>query len=186
VPMDWEGRNFRKVDGGHAFFPYGPLSRGYIVDDAKKAELIVFIKRLDRSLAVVLIAAAAGWWISGSDGMWMGVALVVLPLTVYYELTIRRMLAGVPRTDNRRTLSEQLRATADVMPSFAIYLVLIGGFFITAGDIFFIYQSTRDGDLRGLLLFALAFPIFTLFLLLIVRLLQLKHSRRNLSDHPAS
>jgi hypothetical protein len=126
--MDWEERNFRKVDGGHAFFPYGPLSRGYIVDDAKKAELIVFIKRLDRSLAVVLIAAAAGWWISGSDGMWMGVALVVLPLTVYYELTIRRMLAGVPRTDNRRTLSEQLRATADVMPSFAIYLVLIGGF----------------------------------------------------------
>jgi hypothetical protein len=38
--MDWEERNFKKVDGGHVFFPYGPFSRGYIVDDAKKAELI--------------------------------------------------------------------------------------------------------------------------------------------------
>ena len=74
--MDWEERNFKKVDGGHVFFPYGILSRGYIVDDAKKAELIAFIKRLNRSWPVFLIAAAAGWWIAGADGLWMGVGLV--------------------------------------------------------------------------------------------------------------
>ena len=33
------------------FFPYGTLSRGYIIDDAKKAELIAFIKRLKPLMA---------------------------------------------------------------------------------------------------------------------------------------
>ncbi|MGA8412574.1 MAG: hypothetical protein WB756_12515 [Xanthobacteraceae bacterium] len=85
------------------FFPYGTLSRGYIVDDAKKAELIAFIKRLNRSwLPVILIAGAAGWWISGADGLWIGVLLVALPFTAYYQLRVRRTLAGLPRTDNRR------------------------------------------------------------------------------------
>jgi len=72
------------------------------------------------------------------------------------------------------------------MPSFAIYVALVGIFFITAGDVFFIYESLRDRDVRGLLLFAVALPIFALSLLLTVRLLQLRYSRRNLSDHPAS
>ena len=184
--MDWEERNFKKVDGGHVFFPYGPFSRGYIVDDAKKAELIAFIKRLNRSWPVFLIAAVAGWWIAGADGLWMGVGLVALPFTAYYQLRVRRTLAGLPRTDNRRTFSEQLRATAAAMPSFVIYLALVGIFFITAGDVFFIYESLRDRDFRGLLLFAVALPIFALSLLLTVRLLQLRYSRRNLSDHPAS
>lgn len=105
MDWDWVESKFRKVDGGHAFFPYGPFSRGYIVDDAKKAELVAFIKRLNRSWPVILIAAAAGWWISGNDGMWIGGALVALPLAVYQELTTRRMLAGAPRTDNLRAIA---------------------------------------------------------------------------------
>jgi hypothetical protein len=185
--MDWEERNFQKVDGGHAFYPYGTLSRGYIVDDAKKAELIAFIKRLNRSwLPVILIAAAAGWWIAGADGFWMGVLLVALPPTAYYHLRVRRTLADLPRTDKRRTFSEQFRSTADAMPSFAIYVILVGFFFITAGDVFFIYESLRDRDVRGLLLPAVALPMFALALLLSVRLLQLRYSRWNLSDHSAS
>ena len=185
--IDWEERNFKKVDGGHVFFPYGSLSRGYIVDDAKKAELIAFIKRQNRSwLPVILIAAAAGWWIAGDDGFWMGVLLVGLPFTAYYQVRVRRTLAGLPRTDDRRTFSEQFRATADAMPSFAIYAALVGSLLLTAYDAFFIYEGLRDRELHGLLLFAVALPMFALSLLLIVRLLQLKYSRRNLSDHPAS
>jgi hypothetical protein len=116
----------------------------------------------------------------------MGVLLVGLPFTAYYQVRVRRTLAGLPRTDDRRTFSEQFRATADAMPSFAICLLLVGFFFLTAGDVFFIYESLRDRDVRGLLLPAVALPMFALALLLSVRLLQLRYSRRNLSDHPAS
>ena len=184
--LNWEQRNFRKVDGGHIFFPYGALSRGYIVDDAKKAELIAFFKRLNRLWPLMLIAAAAGWWIADFDGLMLGVLLVSLPLMGYYDLTIRRTLADVPRTDVRRPFAEQMRATADAMPRLAIYVALLGTLLITAGDVFFIYESARDHDLAGLMLPALALPIFAGSLLLTVRLLQLRHWRRNLSNHPAS
>jgi hypothetical protein len=76
--VPWEERYFTKTDGGHVFFPYGALSfrRGYIVDDAKKAELIALLKRLNRSsLPLMLIAAVAGWWIAGADGLWLGLGL---------------------------------------------------------------------------------------------------------------
>ena len=98
----------------------------------------------------------------------------------YYDLTIRRTLADVPRTDVRRPFAEQLRATADVMPSFAIYVALLGTFLITAGDVFFIYESARDHDLAELVLPLLALPFFAGSLLLTVRLAQIKHARRNL------
>jgi hypothetical protein len=181
VLMDWEERNFKKVDGGHVFFPYGPFSRGYIVDDAKKAELIAFIKQLNRSWPVFLIAAAAGWWIAEADGLWMGAGLVALPFTAYYQLRVRRTLAGLPRTDNRRTFSEQLRATADAMPSFCHLRGTGRHLFHNSWRRLFFYESLRDRDVRGLLLFAVALPIFALSLLLTVRLLQLRYSRRNLS-----
>jgi hypothetical protein len=187
--MDWRERNFKKVDSGHAFFPYGAFSRGYLVDDAKKEELIAFIKRLDGSsvLIVIAVAAAAGWWIAGTvDGAWLGVGLIALPLAIYRHVKLQRALAGLPRTDARRTFSEQLRATSNTMPSLAIYVALVATFLITAGDVFFIYESLRDRDVHGLLLFAAALPIFALSLLLSVWLLYLKHSRRNLSDHSVS
>jgi hypothetical protein len=181
--MDWHERNFKKVDGGHAFFPYGPFSRGYLVDDAKKEELVSFDRRLDRSLVLIVVAAVAGWWIARTvDGAWLGVLLIALPLAVYRHLRLRRALAGLPRTDARRTFSEQLRAASNAMPSLAIYAALVATFLITAGDVFFIYESLRDRDVRGLRLPAVALPIFALSLLLCVRLLHLRHSRRNLND----
>ena len=77
--LNWEQRNFRKVDGGHIFFPYGALARGYIVDDAKKAELIAFFKRLNRLWPLMLIAAAAGWWIADFDGLMLGCCWYLCP-----------------------------------------------------------------------------------------------------------
>ncbi len=99
-----------------------------------------------------------------------GVGLIAVPGTAYYQFTLRRALAGMPRTDHRRTFSDQLRATADAMPSFAIYVALAAIFFVTAVDVFFIYESVSDRDMGGVLLFA----IFTLLLLLTGRLLYLK------------
>jgi hypothetical protein len=184
-----EERYFTKIDGGHVFFPYGALSfrRGYIVDDAKKAELIALLKRLNRSsLPLMLIAAVAGWGIAGADGLWLGLGLIALPGMVYYQFTVRRLLAGMPRTDHRRELSEQLRATADAVPSYAIYVALAAILFVTVIDAFFIYGSVRNRDVGGVLLFAISLPIFTLLLLLTARLFYLKGSRRNLSGNPPS
>jgi hypothetical protein len=184
--MDWRERNFNRVDGGHAFFPYGPFGRGYLVDDARKAELIAFDRRIDHSSVVIVIAAAAGWWIAGTvDGAWFTAGLLALPLAVYRHLGLRRLVAGLPRTDSRRTFSEQLNAAAHAMPRLGIYAALVVTLLITAGDVFFIYESLRDDDVRGLLWPAIAFPIFAFSVLLSVRLLHLRCERRTVSDHPA-
>ena len=62
------------------------------------------------------------------------------------------------------------------MPSLAIYAALVATFLITAGDVFFVYESLRDRDIHGLLLPAVALPVFTLSLLSSVRLLHLKRA----------
>jgi hypothetical protein len=101
------------------------------------------------------------------------VGLVALPLAVYHHLRLCRALAGLPRTDARRTFSEQLRAASNTMPSLAIYAAVVATFLIAAGDFFFIFENFRDRNVHGLLLPAVARPIFALSLLLSVRLLHL-------------
>ena len=173
--MGWADRYFQTASSDHIFFPNSCFSKGYVVNDTKKTELVALVSRRDGfAFLISLTAAIIGGWFFGEYGFWGGVLLAVLPLGLYYRIGMRRLLAGVPRTEHRRTLAEQLRATAIALPATAVYAMLFLFLIGTVGDAFFVYEHMKDGDYYGLSYASAEFAVFAVMLFVIVRVVQFR------------
>jgi hypothetical protein len=140
---------FKPVAGGYVFQPpslFWPFtrSRGYLVNEAQKAEFAACLRRQRRRvflLIVVYVLIVLGLMgaVGGSDSalrmssaefiaIVTVTALAVVPIAIlphiYLMRTLRPLLAGLPHTDERITFGDQLNSLAAAMSG---KLLLIGG-----------------------------------------------------------
>jgi hypothetical protein len=174
---------FKPVAGGYVFQPPSlcwpfTRSRGYLVNEAQKAELAACLRRQRRRIFVLLVVyvlivlglmTAVG--MSGSAARIPSVELVVIvtvtalavvPIVilphVYLMRSMRPLLADLPRTDERITVSDQLHSLAGAISGKLLALGGIGGGMMTIGNIVSIVDAIAE-DRGGSKLY---WPIFGL------------------------
>jgi uncharacterized Tic20 family protein len=151
---------FKAVAGGYVFQPPSLLwpftrSRGYLVNEDKKAELAVCLRRQRRQVlfmvvayvllvsALTLAASLSGAIQSISSGEFVAIgalmALAVVPIVIvpHFQLlrTLRPLLAGVPPTDERISFGEQLHGLAGAISGKLLILGGVGGAMMVIGNL---------------------------------------------------
>jgi hypothetical protein len=174
---------FKPVAGGYVFQPPSlswPFARqrGYLVNEAQKAELADCLRRQRRQiflLLVVYVLIVLGLMVAFgmSDARlrissWAFIAIVtvtalaVIPIVIVPHISlvrsIRPLLAGLPRTDERITVGDQLRSLAAAISGKLLLLGGIGGGTMIIGNIVSIVDAVA-GDRGGFRLYG---PIFGL------------------------
>jgi len=98
--------SFEKRDGRWIFYPYGILSRGFIVaDDKQRIQLQRFVKR---SFLLVAVALFLPLVTVGSNFT----ALTGPPVLLWYVLAERRLTRGLPLATKRLSLNDRFRTQA--------------------------------------------------------------------------
>jgi len=98
--------SFEERDGRRIFYPYGVLSRGFILaDDRKHVQVRRFVKRY------LLIAAVALFLPCVTVGPGFA-ALTVPPMLLWYTLAVRRLTRGLPFAQERLALLDSIRQHA--------------------------------------------------------------------------
>jgi hypothetical protein len=161
---------FKPVAGGYVFQPPSLLwpfarSRCYLVNEAQKAELADCLRRQRRQnllllvvyvlIVLVLMVAVE---LSGSSVRIPSVefivivivtALAVVPIVIlphaYLMRSIRPLLAGLPRTDERITVGDQLRSLAAAISGKLLLLGGISGGTMIIGNIVSIVDAIAEG-----------------------------------------
>ena len=174
---------FKPVAGGYVFQPpslFWPFarSRGYLVNEAQKAELADCLRRQRRQIFLLLVVyvliVMALMVTAGLSGFAVRIpsvefivivtvtALAVFPIVilphVYLMRGIRPLLAGLPRTDERITGGDQLRSLAAAISGKLLLLGGIGGGMTIIGNIVSIVDVIAE-DRGGSRLY---WPIFGL------------------------
>ncbi len=174
---------FKPVAGGYVFQPPSlswpfASSRGYLVNEAQKAELAACLRGQRRRiffLLVVYVLIVLGLMVavgmSGSAPRIPSVefiaivtvtALAVVPIVIVPHIslvrTMRPLLADLPRTDERITLGDQLHSLAGAISGKLLALGGIGGGMMTIGNIVSIVDAIAE-DRAGSRLY---WPIFGL------------------------
>jgi hypothetical protein len=140
---------FKPVAGGYAFQPPSlrwPFGRSpcYLVNEDQKAELIACLRRQrQQTFFVVMVFALAGMGFAVAlaiAGPGTGISpvgfvvvltltlLAVIPIAILPQIKLMRdiapLLAGLPRTDERITLGDQLHTLAAAI---SVPLLVLGG-----------------------------------------------------------
>jgi hypothetical protein len=174
---------FKPVAGGYIFQPPSlcwPFARspGYLVNEAQKTEFLACLRRQRRQVFLLLVVyALIGLGLSVVAGMtgaalristaqFIAVltvtALAVVPIAILPHIhlmrTMRPLLAGLPRTDERITLRDQLRSLSAAISGRLLVLGGIGGGMMIIGNIVSIVDAIAE-DRGG---FKLFWPIFGL------------------------
>jgi hypothetical protein len=174
---------FKQVAGGYVFQPPSlswpfARSRGYLVNEAQKAELTDCLRRQRRQIFLLLVAyvliavgltvtvglSASAVRIPGAEFIVIVTvtALAVVPIVIlphfYLMRSIRPLLTGLPRTDERITVGDQLRSLAVAISGKLLLLGGIGGGTMIIGDIVSIVDAIAE-DRAGSRLYG---PIFGL------------------------
>jgi hypothetical protein len=173
---------FKPVAGGYVFQPpslYWPFarSRGYLVNEAQKAELADCLRRQRRRIFLLVVVYVFGFGLTAAVGMSGGgqrispvgfiaiVAVTVLAAVliaivphIYLMRTLRPLIADLPRTDERITLRDQLHSLAAAISVKLLWLGGIGGGLMIIGNIVSIVDAIAQGR-AGSKLF---WPIFGL------------------------
>jgi len=174
---------FKPFAGGYVFQPpslYWPFARqrGYLVNEAQKAELADCLRRQRRQiflLLVVYVLIVLGLTVAFgmSDAhlqisSWIFIAIVtvtalaVIPIVIGPHISLvrsmRPLLAGLPRTDERITVGDQLASLATAISGRLLLLGGIGGGMMIIGNIVSIVDAIAE-DRRGFRLYG---PIFGL------------------------
>jgi hypothetical protein len=194
---------FKPTAGGYVFQPPSLLwpfvrPRGFVVDAAQKAVLAALLRRQRRLIllvvvAYVLIGLALGVAIAMlavaqrlSPAELVAVAavtvLAVIPIVIaphlYLVRAMRPLLANLPRTDERITVSEQLQSLAGAISVKLLWLGGIGGVMMIIGNIANLAEVISEGragsrlygPLFGLLIGALLTSYFVYLAVLRSRL----------------
>lgn len=98
--------SFEERDGRWIFYPYGILSRGFVLaNNEKHVQLRRFVKRHLVIVAVALFVPA----VTVGPAF---VALTVPPMLLWYALAVRRLTRGLPFAQERLALRDNIRAHA--------------------------------------------------------------------------
>jgi hypothetical protein len=160
---------FKPVAGGYVFQPpslYWPFARspGYLVNEARKAELAACLRRQRRQiflLLVVYVLIVLGFMATvGISGRALRIpsaefiaimavtALAVVPIAIaphiYLMRTMRPLLADLPRTDERITLHDQFHSLAAAISGRLLVLGGIGGGLMIIGNIVSIVDAIAE------------------------------------------
>ena len=123
-------------DGQQIFYPWGVLSRGYIVPSAHEHE------RFHREIKLYLVSAfvfiivvvASGGWIGGVLGAWIGGVIVLSIFFIPYVLWVRHRCRPLIQTNVKLTVSESYTDQARAQSTFILWLLEISSLvFVLAG-----------------------------------------------------
>jgi uncharacterized membrane protein len=173
---------FKPVAGGYVFQPpslYWPFARarGYLVNEAQKAELADCLRRQRRRIFLLIVVYVIGFGLTAAFGLSGGgqrispvgfiaivmvtvlaVILIAIVPHIYLMRTLRPLIADLPRTDERITLRDQLHSLAAAISGKLLVLGGIGGGLMIIGNIVSIVDAIAQ-DRAGSTLF---WPIFGL------------------------
>ncbi len=174
---------FKPVAGGYVFQPpslFWPFSRsrGYLVNEAQKAELAACLRRQRRLIFLLIIAyVLIGLGLTTAIGMWGApgrispvefiaivtvTALAAVPIVIvphiYLVRSLRPLIAELPRSDERITVGDQFRRLAAAVSVPLLLLGGIGGGLMIIGNIVSIVDVIAE-DRGGSKLY---WPIFGL------------------------
>jgi hypothetical protein len=137
----WEDLWFKRVPEGWIFRAPKPWilsrQRHYLVSESQKKEIIAFFSQVSWRFIIVVglfgVIVVAVWALAVSlvpSQMTFSITIVFSFLAGYlvnthFWLPLRPLLAGAPRTTERITLSELLRARAAIMPLPQLILVTL-------------------------------------------------------------
>jgi len=202
--------SFKPVAGGYVFQSPNPWifarPRYYLVNEAQKAQIMQRMGRW-RLLNVALLATTFGlffwiiWWpatfarlFPPATQLGMGfyipvmalvMTLVVLPLVavphIYLMRALRPLLAGVPVTNERITVAEQLPKIAAPVSGLLLAIGLVGGLAMMVGSALMLLDAFLEGHLARSLLVAMPLLVvgglLTGYFVYLIRLkVQLKRS----------
>jgi hypothetical protein len=160
---------FKPVAGGYVFQPpslYWPFarSRGYLVNEAQKAELMACLRRQRRRIFLLLMVYVFGFGLTVAVGasvsaqlmspLWfiaivlvtvLAVVLIAIVPHIYLMRTLRPLIADLPRTDERITLRDQLHSLAAAISGKLLLLGGIGGGLMIIGNIVSIVDVIAEG-----------------------------------------
>jgi hypothetical protein len=173
---------FKPVAGGYVFQPpslYWPFarSRGYLVNEAQKAELAACLRRQRRRVFLLIVVYVFGFGLTAAVGIssagprispvgfiaivlvtLLAVVLIAIVPHIYLMRTLRPLIADLPRTDERITLGDQFHSLAAAISGKLLWLGGIGGGMMIIGNIVSIVDVIAEGRDGSKLLW----PIFGL------------------------
>jgi hypothetical protein len=184
---------FKPVADGFVFQPPGLLwpftrSRGYLVNAAQKAGLAACLRRQRKRVFFLLVAyvlIVLGFTLAvGMSGSAQQIpseefiaivivaALAVVPIVIaphiYLVRTMRPLLAGLPRADERITLADQFQSLATAISGRLLVLGGVGGGIMVLGNLVQLIDAIAEdrdgfklyGPLFGVLIGALLTSYF--------------------------
>jgi hypothetical protein len=161
---------FKPADGGFVFYPYGALARGYVVTPEKKAELAAHLRRfyLISTIAVfvVIVAQAVLSPIYGTFTALLGVVPLIVLLFVYFHLTLRTRLAGVPRAAERLSFAESQRMAAGTMSDGRVKAILACGVLLVVMSLALLAIGLSEHDREQTIIGALGTALFGVLFLI--------------------
>jgi hypothetical protein len=145
----WRGieeAGFKPTADGFTFYPYGSFARGYVVDAARKATIVAFIRRYYLAATVLLLATIILAPFAGS----LVVLVVTIPelagLVTWFHRGMRARLAGAPRSSERLSFGEAQRRAAATMSSARIVTDLVLGVLLVAITLVGLVSGLSVGD----------------------------------------
>ena len=144
-------------DGRRLFYPYGVLSKGYVLAssdaEAKIKKFCVLWMMLSVILTVVFFLVVQKWFLS---------FLVTFVLIGWYELRIRQLLSGTRLVSDRLSYTQSLSGTAAKLDlRFLWFLEVVSVIFLLSGLASFLLPSRRRFlDLVSVLFFGYGSFVF--------------------------
>jgi hypothetical protein len=159
---------FKPVAGGYVFQPPSLLwpfvrPRGYLVNEAQKAELAARLRRQRRRIFLMLVVYVIGFGLTAVVGISGGVqrispmgfiaivtvtalAVVLIAIVphIYLVRSLRPLLSDLPRADERITLGDQLHSLAAAISGKLLLLGGIGGGLMIIGNIVSIASAIAE------------------------------------------
>ncbi len=163
---------FKPVPGGFEFHPHGIWGPGYVVDEARKAEID---RRLNRfylwaiaGLMLLILAALPFSVKILPQYPRLGALIAALGVTAAggvfvfagYIWTMRKALAGLAPATPRRTFGDILANRAMSMSTFRLVFLLAGSLIMLAASVLALNRGIAGGNIQTIVLSALGIALF--------------------------
>jgi nitrate reductase NapE component len=130
--------SFKTSPNGEILYgKYGVIGKPYILpNNEKRTEIETFLLKYYKIFTPLTLVAAIGF---GYIGL-----LVALFATIYYEISIRKMLKGLPKNSNRIKLNETGNQVAKLYSKSFLWFCFFGSLLFVMAGIFIIANGKDD------------------------------------------
>lgn len=154
------------ASGSVVFYPNGPCGHGYVLpDDAAVQRIRRFVRWmmifalgvpiLGMQVMIALLGQPMAWPAS----VWAAAGLALAVLTIGFQVGLRRMVSGLPKSETALTMAEALKAQTMGLPRWYFLAMAIVGPLLMVGSILWLLNAPsfmeRVWALAGLTLFAI-------------------------------